>query len=716
MIKISIALLPLIFLGCNHAPVASTGPLASSNILRSAASVDTTADPRIWLEDIDSPRALAQVKKWNDPTLAELAGDSRYKGIESDARKIILAEDRIAYASIRGDYLYNFWQDKKNVRGLWRRTTMTEYRKKNPIWESILDLDKLAAIEKENWVYKGVECLEPYSELCMVSLSRGGGDAVVVREFNVAARSFVNGGFTLPEAKSDVAWLDKDTLLISTDTGPGSLTKSGYPRIIRKWSRGTQYTTAPIVFTGPEDDVGNGMFVSVSPWGRVTMLVREKTFFTKEYRLLKDDGQSVRVPVPDFFNVQTVYQNYLIGKVRQEWSTGGRTFKTGSVVAISLKDFSLAPELIYEPTARSSVEGDMVTRSHLYLQVNINVVGEILQADRIVDSSGVAKWTLQKVPMPADGAIHFIAADPFLDIAMAGYSGFLIPDTVFLMQTKGKLAKATPIRSLSKRFDARGLVVEQFETPSRDGVRIPYFIVHPKNMKMNSLNPTLLYGYGGFELSMTPSYLGATGKTWVEKGGVYVLANIRGGGEFGPAWHDTARLKNRQKVYDDFIAVAEDLIRKKVTSPRHLGIMGGSNGGLMVGSVFVERPDLFNAVVCQVPLLDMLRYHKLLAGASWMDEYGNPDDPEMAAVISKYSPYQNLKPGVKYPRVFFMTSTRDDRVHPGHARKMAAKMEEFNEPFLYFENTEGGHGAAANLEQKIRFHALEWTYLWKQLK
>jgi prolyl oligopeptidase len=715
---IPIFTLILLLVGCGHAPISSPNNSNSMTASSAAHSADDSADPRLWLEDINSPKALEQVKKWNDPTLAELQGDPRYKGIESGARKIMLAEDRIPYGSIRGEYVYNFWQDKKNVRGLWRRTKLGEYSKKNPKWETILDLDKLSANEKENWVWKGMDCLMPEATLCIVTLSRGGQDASVLREFDVASKSFVMGGFALPEAKSSSAWVDKDTLLIATDTGAGSLTKSGYPRQVRKWARGTPYIDAPIVFSATEDDIGASMFVAKTPTGTMQVITREKTFFTSESHLLKDNGQLLDIPVPEFFHIMGVYHGRIIGKVRKDWAFGGQVFKNGSLLAYPTKDLPTParPELIYEPNDRSSVEATLETRSHLYLQVNVNVIGQILRADLTADSGGTPKWNLEKVPMPGDGSVSLIAGNSFQDIAMVGYAGFLIPDTVYLLQPKGQNSEVTPLRSLPKRFDSSGLVVEQFETPSRDGVRIPYFVIHRKDMKMNAANPTLLYGYGGFELSITPSYLGAIGRTWSEKGGVYVLANIRGGGEFGPAWHDSARLKNRQKVYDDFIAVAEDLIRKKITAPRHLGIMGGSNGGLMVGSVFVERPGLFNAVVCQVPLLDMLRYHKLLAGASWMDEYGNPDDPEMAAVIRQYSPYQNLKPGVKYPRVLFMTSTRDDRVHPGHARKMAAKMEEYGEPFLYFENTEGGHGAAANLEQRIRFFSLEWTYLWKQLR
>ncbi len=673
---------------------------------------DGETDPYLWLEEIESDRALEKVRGWNSLAQKELESDPRYKGIESDIRKILLAKDRIPTGTFFGGYLYNFWQDEKNVRGLWRRTTLSEYKKASPKWEVIIDVDDLAKKENENWVWKRADCRAPEYDRCLVHLSRGGKDAVVVKEFDLKTKTFVENGFQLPEAKSSIDWIDKDTVFVGTDFGPGSMTKAGYTRQTRIWKRGQPLEETKVLYEGSEDDVWIGGYSMKTPVGNYSVVERGISFNTHEEFLVDEKGDLKKLPIPLDFIIKTVFQHRLIGILRSDLQSGTRLLKTGSIVAYDLRDFNAAPVLIMEPGERDSIESVVSAKDHVFIQMYSNVKGRLLRAS--LSQNG--EWKIETVKTPDNGDLEISSSDPFSDTLIVNFSSFLVPSSIYSVVDKaGALPKLDKLKSAPARFNAKGLIVEQYETASRDGVMIPYFIIRPKNLKFDGKAPTLLYGYGGFKVSETPFYLNATGKVFSEKGGVFVLANIRGGGEFGPKWHQAALQKNRQKAFDDFIAIAEDLIRRKVTSPQHLGIKGGSNGGLLVGSVFVQRPDLYNAVVCQVPLLDMLRYHKLLAGFSWVDEYGNPDDPSMAEYIKTYSPYQNVIPDKKYPRIFIMTSTKDDRVHPGHARKMAARLEEYKHPFLYYENIEGGHGAAANIEQRIHFSSLEWTYLWKQL-
>lgn len=679
-----------------------------------AASPQSNADdPYLWLEEIDSPRSLQKVGAWNKTTLAELQGSSKHPTVEKELRKIILAKDRIPYGALRNGYLYNFWQDEKSVRGIWRRTPITEYRKATPKWEVILDLDKLAKDENENWVWKGSTCLPPAHEKCLLSLSRGGKDAVVVREFDVVTKKFVEDGFYLPEAKSRIGWFNKDSIFVGSDFGPGSMTKAGYPRQVRLWSRGQKVEGAPKIYEAQEDDISAGGSVAFAPEGNVPYIYRGKTFYTAEILLIRDaKGERLeKLPVPEDFELKMFFGKWVLGMPRTNWTVGAQTFKAGSLVRMDLENLKAAPLVVFEPGERVSIADVDRTKTEILLLVNDNVKSRLYRID-----PQSTDWKLVDAGFPKDGVLGVNASDAFDDRAFISYESFLQPSTLYAASfIRGQAAPSTRLKSIPARFDAKGLVMEQFEAVSKDGTSIPYFVVRPKNMRFDGSNPTLLYGYGGFMSSELPFYLSTIGKVWSEKGGVYVLANIRGGGEFGPNWHEAARLENRQRAFDDFIAIGEDLIKRKISSPQHLGIMGGSNGGLLVGAVFTQRPELFNAVVCQVPLLDMLRYHKLLAGHSWMAEYGDPDDPKMRPVIERYSPYQNVRPGVKYPRVLFVTSTRDDRVHPGHARKMAARMEEQGHPFMYYEIIEGGHGAAANLEQRIKRSALEWTYLWQQL-
>lgn len=653
-------------------------------------------DPHLWLEEVESPEALGWVRKRNEKSLATLTAGRRYAEVESSVRSIVLAKDRVPMPSLAKGWVTNFWQDATHVRGVWRRATVAEYERESPRWETLLDVDALARDEKENWVWKGASGLPPEHDRYLVFLSRGGKDASVVREFDVPTRSFVADGFVLPEAKSRVGWKDADTLLVATDFGPGSLTRSGYPRLLKEWKRGGGRSE---VLAGLESDVSVSGSTVFRPEGRWTFLRRSPAFFQTETRLLEADGTRRLLPLPLDASIQGGFQGSLLALLRSPWKGA----PAGSLAAVPLPAAS-EPEVLLAPGPRSSIQDVAVTRSAVYVQLLDDVKGRVVRFRR----SG-AGWTKEPVDLPDHGSVGFVSSDPFDDRLYLRFESFLVPSTLYVLDGD----ELRPVKRMPARFSAEGLAVEQREARSQDGTAVPYFVVRRKDAGED--RPTLLYGYGGFEIPLTPSYLGVTGKVWLEAGGAYVLANIRGGGEFGPAWHQAALKERRQNAFDDFIAVAEDLVRRKVTSPRRLGIMGASNGGLLVGATFTQRPDLFGAVVCGVPLLDMTRFHKLLAGHSWVAEYGDPDDPAQGQAIRRWSPYQNVRAGVTYPKVFFVTSTKDDRVHPGHARKMVARMEAQGHDVLYFENIEGGHGAAANLEQRVRRSALEFSFLFRQL-
>ena len=685
--------------------------LFGSGITASAAAETAGDDPYLWLENVDGDQALDWVRARNAVSQKELEASADFKPIHERLLKIYDSNTRIPFVTKIGAHYYNFWRDAKQVRGVWRRTSLAEYRKPEPAWETVLDLDALAATEKENWVWKGASCVHPDNDRCLLSLSRGGGDAVVIREFDINKKSFVADGFQLPEAKSDVVWADRDRVFVATDFGAGSLTDSGYPRIVREWKRGTPLADAVQVFEGAKEDVASGAMV-VDSGGHHHELMRRATTFYSGESWLRVDGEFKRLDVPDDAQVG-LWQDQLTVELRSDWAIGGKTYPGGSLLVIGLADFLGGKRVFasrYTPGPRKSLSGLAKLKSALIVNELDNVRSKLYELKQVD-----GQWTRTAIDAPAFGALGVSAID---DDESNDYwltiTDFLTPTSLHY----GTLGKpgSEHLKSLPSYFDAKGLEISQHEVKSKDGTLVPYFQVSKKGLKLDGSNPTLLYGYGGFEVSMQPGYGAGMGAAWLERGGVYVLANIRGGGEFGPAWHQAALKANRQRAYDDFIAIAEDLRRRKLTSPKHLGIQGGSNGGLLMGVMLTQRPDLFGAVVCQVPLLDMRRYNQLLAGASWMGEYGNPDVPEEWAWISKYSPYQNLKKDAKYPRVLFTTSTRDDRVHPGHARKMAARMAEQGHDFLYYENIEGGHGGAANNQQQAYMNALAYSFFWKQLR
>ena len=675
-------------------------------------------DPNLWLEEVQGDKALAWVRERNAVSTALLQAQPVFADNRAKVLGVLNNRDQIPGVTRRGDYLYNFWRDAKNPRGLWRRTYLEEYRKVLPKWDVLLDLDALGKAENENWVWGGSDCLAPDYNRCLISVSRGGADAKVTREFDIAKREFVEDGFNLPEAKSQLDWVDINTVYVGTDFGPGSMTHSGYARIIKRWKRGTPISEAKLMYEGKESDVAAFATVDKTPNFERTVFGRSADFYNTEINFLTD-GKLVKIDKPSDASLSW-QREWAFLLLKSDFKVAERTYKSGSLLAIkfdALMRGDRSFEVLFEPTATRSLSrsGPTTTRDFLLLNILDNVSGRIEELQYLG-----GKWQRREVKAPFHGALEavgmhdpFVEDDPLANHYSMSYLDFLTPASMYLDKA------GSDERELLKRnptfFDGTGMRAEQRFARSKDGTQVPYFVVYPKGVKTDGTNPTVLYGYGGFQISMTPFYSGGWGTTWLQRGGVFVVANIRGGGEFGPTWHQSAIKQNKQKSYDDFAAVAEDLIKAGITKSQHLGIMGGSNGGLLVGAVMVQRPELFGAVVCSVPLLDMQRYHKLLAGNSWMAEYGNPDKADEWAYISQYSPYQNVQKGVKYPKVLFATSTRDDRVHPGHARKMAARMLEQGHDVLYFENIEGGHGGASNNEQRANLVALENTFLWVSL-
>jgi prolyl oligopeptidase len=685
--------------------------------LQSSGPIDGGApdmsDPYIWLEDSASPKTQKWVQDHNATTKAGLESDPRFKTIADDARAIIVAQDRIPFPTQHGKMVRNFWQDQNHQRGYIRQTTLADYMTISPKWETILDIDELNRVEGKSWVYEGATCLQPDDDLCLISLSDGGRDEATVREFQVSTKQFVKGGFEVPAAKTRVSWIDKDTLFIGTNMGPDSLTNSGYPRQVRIWKRGTALADSKLVFTGGVSDV------SVNGWKNFRqdsglMYLSQGLNFFEDKVFLFDGKLATPLPFPTTADFQGDFKGQLMAMLRQDWKTAKKTYLAGTVISIPVS-FVGKPEaqshieVIFEPTLKQSFGGFARSKDFLLLSALNNVRGVLRKVSRV---SG--KWKSHLVKMPSDGALTIIDSNDNSNDVFVSYQTYNVPTSLYYGH--GDLSRPLKkIKSLPAKFDASDIIVEQHEAISTDSTKIPYFIVHKKGLKLDGTNPTLLYAYGGFEISETPVYSGVMGKIWLSKGGVYVVANIRGGGEFGPRWHEAALKENRQRAYDDFASVARDLISRKVTSPRRLGIQGGSNGGLLMGVSMTQHPELYNAVVCESALLDMIRYTKMPPGASWIGEYGDPADPGVAAYISKFSPYQNIKGGEEYPEALFHISTADDRVQPGHTRKMVARLEEKGHRVLFFENTEGGHGGAADPEQTVHKISLEFTYLYRKL-
>jgi len=683
-----------------------------------AATICVAADedPYLWMEEVESEKALAWAKERSEADTAVIEATPEFAEIHAQLLEIYNSKDRVPVPEVRGAWIYNFWQDAEHVRGVWRRTFLSEFVNETPAWETVLDLDALAEAESENWVWSEVECLGPDHRRCMIGLSRGGSDATVVREFDTVAKEFVDGGFKLEEAKHQIDWMDENTLWVASDFGEGSLTASGYARIAKSWKRGTALEEAATVFEGSVDDVFVFAFSDHTPEGRTDFVSVIPEFF-RGTSYIKLGKRLVKLDIPEDAQMQGIFKERMLVSLRNDWQVGDTTYPQDALLAIGLDDFLRGErdfDILFEPQERVSLDQVGSTRNHLIYTTLDNVHSRMYRLAPTEDG-----WATEELELPGIGSVRLNQRgtpgsffSDSRDEFFFTYTDFVTPTSLYLMDRE-----ETPkrIKTSPAWFDATGMSVVQNEAVSKDGTRIPYFVFMPAGFEANGVNPTVIYAYGGFEVSRLPRYSAADGAGWVARGGVYVLANIRGGGEFGPKWHQAAMQEKHQNNFDDLIAVAEDLIERKITSPKHLGIMGGSQGGLLVGGAFVQRPELFNAVACAVPLLDMKRYNKLLAGASWMAEYGNPDTDDWD-YIKLWSPYQNLDKKADYPEVFFWTNTRDDRVHPAHARKMVARMTEQGHKVYYYENTEGGHSAGANLSARAYTDALEYAYLWMKLR
>ena len=655
-------------------------------------------DPYVWLEEVHGAKSLAWAKKQNAKSLGPLKADPRYRKNYDSVLEVLDATDRIPMGALRGRNVYNFWQDAKNPKGIWRRTSIASYQTASHDWQVLLDIDALARSESENWVFKGSSCA-PGEARCLVRLSRGGGDAVVVREYDLATMKLMEDGFSLPEAKVDLEYVDGDTILFGT--AKDGETASGYARTVKLWKRGTPIAAAPLVYEGIKEDVLVAPMVFHTKEGSFPFAIRAVSFFESEYFAV-EGGKARKLDMPLSADVKAMIDGALIAVLRKDYVKDGEKFAKGALVAFRDGQRS---QTIFAPNARQSIEVVGAGRDKLYAAITSNVTGAV----HVFTNNGKG-WSYKVLALPANGTANIVSTNDDGPEVMFSFQNYLTPTTLYF--DAGNDAPK-PIKSLPARFDASGMVTEHFEATSKDGTKIPYFVTRPKNLSGPA--PTVLYGYGGFEISLTPSYSANFGRLWLSHGGIYAVANIRGGGEFGPAWHDAALKTNRQRAYDDFAAVAEDLQHRGLTTPKQLGILGGSNGGLLVSTLMVQRPDLFGAVVCQVPLIDMIAYTHIGAGASWVGEYGDPAIPAERDYILTYSPFQNVKKGVKYPPVFFVTATSDDRVTPVHARKMAARMIEQGHEVWFYENTDGGHSAAADHRQAAEMWGLSFVYLAEKL-
>ncbi len=680
------------------------------------------ADDHLALEEVDGAEAKAFVAASNEKALSALTGDRRYESFRQQAEAILTATDRIPSVSFLGEGLGNFWQDAANPKGVWRRTALDSYRTAQPRWETLLDIDALAKAEGRDWVFKGANCLAPDETRCLINLSDGGKDAVVVREFDLTTKRFVDGGFVIPEGKHRLTWLDRDTLLIATDFGPGTMTESGYPFIVKSLKRGHPLAHATEVYRGQQSDGGYGVSPMVfrDKAGAVEAVLFSRpldTFRSEIWELV--DGKPVKLNLPERVSVEGVIGDRLVFSNEQDWSLLGRDYKAGSLLAFCLP--CLHPQtsgdivitngapVIFAPSERQSIGSVQVMEDRVVVAINDNVVGRLA----VFQNRGEWGWPRTDIAVPANSAVGLGDSSKSKGQVFVSTQGFLTPPTLSLADVS--TGALTELKSAPAKFDASTHVVEQFEATSTDGTKIPYFVTRPKDLALDGTGATILFGYGGFQASFPPAYKPEMGKLWLENGGVFVQANIRGGGEFGPGWHQAALRENRQRAFDDFAAVARDLEQRRITSPRHLGIYGRSNGGVLTSVSITQHPELFNAAVIESPLIDMLRYQDLPAGASWIGEYGDPRIPGDAAFIARYSAYQQLRPEAKYPRVYITTNTRDDRVHPGHARKFAARLGDQGHDHLYFEDTAGGHSNDADPVANARRWARHYVYLAQQL-
>ena len=667
--------------------------------------ISSNLDPYLWLEEVEGKKSLAWVEEQNEETFTRYTETNAFKEKYERIKKELNDDERIPSAYYQNGEMYNFWRDEKNVRGVWRKTSFKSYLKDEPIWENILDIDQLANDEGINWLYKGADCLAPEYKRCLIRLSDGGTDAVTIREFDLEEKKFVKDGFNTYPSKQNASWINEDQILIGADFGEGSMNESGYPMQVKLWNRGEPLEEAKIFFSGSYEKIFNFPFVSIRPDGKYYGIIEGPTFFSEVLHLF-DGEKLIKINLPQMIDIHGFFKESLILSIEEDWGI----FKSGSLLEINVNSLLANSvdesdvKIIFEPDGQRFISGVSIGKHQLMVSMLENVNGKITRFMKKDD-----RWDSKDIEGFQNSTMNIYGQDVWSDNSFISVSNFLEPSSIYHASDGADYKK---IKSRKNSIDPEKYRVEQNFVSSADGTSIPYFLISRKDINLDGKNPTILYGYGGFQISKPPSYLGGSiAEYWLNSGGVYVVSNIRGGGEYGPAWHQSALKENRQRAYDDFIAIAIDLIEKGITSKDHLGIEGRSNGGLLVGATFTQRPDLFNAVICGVPLLDMYRYDKLLAGASWVDEYGDPDNPEEWEFIRKYSPYQNLKKGTEYPEVFFYTSTKDDRVHPGHARKMAKKMTDMGSPIVYYENTEGGHAGTSNIDQFSFLLALQLAYL-----
>jgi prolyl oligopeptidase len=682
--------------------------LAAAPGLAQTAGMNTD-DPHIWLEDKDGAKALAWVEAENARTLPRLESDPRYAAFYAEALAIASATDRIPMPSQQAGRILNFWRDKQHPQGLLRWTTEADYASAVPQWRTLIDVDALSAAEGKKWVFKGMECLAPDERLCLISLSEGGEDAVSYREFDLQAGQWVANGFTLPKSKQGATWVDKDTLLVSRDWGAGTLTASSYPFVVKQVKRGAPLSAATEVFRGAADDqLGTyAETVTDAKGNRLTFIERRNTFFGGEKHVWTPAGTR-KLDMPARAFVRGMIDGRVIVRTADDWGA----IKAGAVAYVPLAEVergTMTPRDLWTPTPRQAVQQVATTRDRVIVTYTDNVRG---RAD--VFAVNGAGWSRRPVTLPENVSVGVASTTDQSNLAFLTVNGFATPTVLATLDATGATPPKT-VKTLPARFDATGVTVQQFEATSSDGTKVPYFVVRPRGAKLDGTTPTLMTAYGGFELSRLPTYLGSTGKVWLERGGAFVLANIRGGGEFGPAWHDAGRKTKRQRIFDDFAGVAKDLFSRKITSAAKLGIYGGSNGGLLMGVQMTQRPELWKAVAIQVPLLDMIRYEQIAAGASWVDEYGSVSVPAERAFLEKTSPYQNLKRGAAYPEPYIWTTTKDDRVGPQHARKFAARMKEYGLPYLFYEDTAGGHSGDADIAQGARLQALQMVYFAQKL-
>ena len=690
----------------------TTAMLAAAPAFAQTAAMTRTdaTDPYIWLEDKDGAKPLAWVEAENARTLPRLENDPRYAVFHAEALAIGAAKDRIPMPEQAYGRIYNFWRDSAHPHGIWRWTTAASYATPTPDWTTALDLDALGKAEGKQWVYKGATCLQPEERLCLIALSEGGEDAVTYREFDLARGAFVEGGFDLPKSKQGAAWIDADTLLVSRDWGAGTMTASSYPFVVKLLKRGQPLAAATEVYRGdPGDQLGSYASTLTDAKGhRVVFIERQKTFFGSDKFVWTARDGAKKLDIPARANPVGMIDGQVIFQTSDPWDA----VPAGAIASVPLAGIdrgTATPSVIFAPDARQAITGSDTTRDRLVVLYTDNVNGRVA-----IYTPGAHGWTARQMALPDNVSFGIAGTSDRNNDAYLVTTGFLTPTTLVSFDT-ATMAAPVPVKALPAKFDASGDVVEQYEATSTDGTKVPYFIVHKKGVVPDGTTPTIMTAYGGFQIPMLPSYAATIGKLWLERGGAYVLANIRGGGEFGPAWHDAGRKTHRQVIYDDFASVAKDLFARKLTSPAKLGIYGGSNGGLLMGVEFNQHPDLWKAVVIQVPLLDMIRYEGIEAGASWIDEYGSASIPAEKAFLETISPYQNLKKGVAYPEPYIWTTTKDDRVGPQHARKFAARMKEYGLPYLFYEDTAGGHSGDADIAQGARLQALQMTYFAQKL-